>query len=56
MATTNGNGIMPSETRYLKFKHLPNGTTKNGKVALNKYSSTLTNHHDAPGAKVESSL
>lgn len=40
-----------SEHRYLNFKHLPEGTTRDGKLALNRYSSTLTNGHDFPGAQ-----
>jgi dihydroxy-acid dehydratase len=42
----------PEEPRYLNFKHLPDGTMRDGKLALNKYSSTLTNGHDFPGAQV----
>ncbi|KAF2792427.1 dihydroxy-acid dehydratase-like protein [Melanomma pulvis-pyrius CBS 109.77] len=41
----------PEEPRYLNFKHLPDGTMRDGKLALNKYSSTLTNGHDFPGAQ-----
>ncbi|KAF2263023.1 dihydroxy-acid dehydratase-like protein [Lojkania enalia] len=41
----------PEEPRYLDFPHLPDGTMRNGKPALNKYSSTLTNGHDFPGAQ-----
>lgn len=48
----NGHSTSPKVSTFLPFKHLPDGFTRNGKVALNKYSSTLTNHHDAPGAKV----
>jgi dihydroxy-acid dehydratase len=40
------------EARYLSFKHLPDGTMRDGKPALNKFSSTLTNEHDFPGAQV----
>lgn len=42
----------PVEPRYLDFRHLPDGTMRDGKPALNKYSSTLTNAHDFPGAQV----
>lgn len=42
----------PEEPRYLNFRHLPEGTMREGKPALNKYSSTLTNGHDFPGAQV----
>ncbi|KAF2247515.1 dihydroxy-acid dehydratase-like protein [Trematosphaeria pertusa] len=41
----------PVEPRYLDFRHLPDGTMRDGKPALNKYSSTLTNAHDFPGAQ-----
>ncbi|KAF2186631.1 dihydroxy-acid dehydratase-like protein [Zopfia rhizophila CBS 207.26] len=41
----------PEEPRYLSFPHLSNGTLRDGKPALNKYSSTLTNGHDFPGAQ-----
>ncbi|KAI4151089.1 MAG: hypothetical protein LQ340_003703 [Diploschistes diacapsis] len=40
------------EPRYLNFRHLPEGSTRNGKPALNRYSWALTNAHDFPGAKV----
>ena len=40
------------EPRYLDFPHLPDGTMRDGKLALNKYSSTVTNGHDFPGAQV----
>ena len=42
----------PEDPRYLDFPHLPDGTMRDGKLALNKYSSTLTNGHDFPGAQV----
>lgn len=42
----------PEEPRYLNFRHLPEGTMRDGKLALNRYSSTLTNGHDFPGAQV----
>jgi dihydroxy-acid dehydratase len=42
----------PEEPRYLSFRHLPDGTMRDGKLALNKYSSSLTNGHDFPGAQV----
>ncbi|KAH7120897.1 dihydroxy-acid dehydratase-like protein [Dendryphion nanum] len=41
----------PEKPRYLDFRHLPDGTMRDGKPALNKYSSTLTNGHDFPGAQ-----
>lgn len=40
------------EPRYLDFPHLPDGTMRDGKLALNKYSSIVTNGHDFPGAQV----
>ena len=42
----------PEEPRFLNFRHLPDGTMRDGKLALNKFSSTLTNAHDFPGAQV----
>lgn len=39
------------EPRYLDFPHLPDGTIRDGKLALNKYSSIVTNGHDFPGAQ-----
>jgi dihydroxy-acid dehydratase len=42
----------PEEPRYLSFKHLPEGTMRDGKPALNKYSSIFTKDHDFPGAQV----
>ncbi|MCJ1272895.1 hypothetical protein MMC21_000684 [Puttea exsequens] len=39
------------EPRFLDFPHLPNGTTRDGKPRLNRYSSVLTNDHDFPGAQ-----
>lgn len=44
----------PGEARYVPFQTLPNDATWNGKPALNKYSSYITNHHDFPAAKVRS--
>ncbi|KAF2469041.1 dihydroxy-acid dehydratase-like protein [Lindgomyces ingoldianus] len=41
----------PEEPRYLDFPHLPDGTMRDGELALNKYSSTLTKDHDFPGAQ-----
>jgi len=42
----------PEEPRFLSFKHLPEGTVRDGQPVLNRYSSTLTNAHDFPGAQV----
>ncbi|KAF2006309.1 dihydroxy-acid dehydratase-like protein [Amniculicola lignicola CBS 123094] len=41
----------PEEPRFLDFPHLPEGTMRNGKLALNRYSSTLTHGHNFPGAQ-----
>ena len=43
---------LPEEPRFLDFPHLPDGTMRDGKPALNTYSSTLTKDHDFPGAQV----
>jgi dihydroxy-acid dehydratase len=40
------------EPRYLNFPHLPDDATRDGKPALNKYSTTITKDHDFPGAQV----
>ena len=42
----------PEEPRYIEFPHLPAGATRDGKKALNKFSSTLTKGHDYPAAQV----
>lgn len=42
----------PEEPRFLDFPHVPDGTRKDGKLVLNKYSSTITREHDFPGAQV----
>ena len=43
---------MPEEPRFLDFPHLPAGaTTEDGKLRLNRYSSTITKDHDFPGAQ-----
>jgi dihydroxy-acid dehydratase len=42
----------PEEPRYLNFKRLPSDAKlPNGQLALNRYSHTVTNGHDFPGAK-----
>jgi dihydroxy-acid dehydratase len=44
---------LPEEPRFLDFPHLPdNATDIDGKLRLNKYSSTITKDHDFPGAQV----
>jgi len=40
------------EPRYLNFPHLPDDATRDGQPVLNKYSTTITNDHDFPGAQV----
>ena len=42
----------PEEPRFLDFPSLPDDATRDGKPILNKYSSTVTNGHDFPGAQV----
>lgn len=37
--------------RFLNFPHLPDDAERDGKPALNKYSTTLTREHDFPGAQ-----
>ncbi|ERF75376.1 dihydroxy-acid dehydratase [Endocarpon pusillum Z07020] len=39
------------EPRFLSFPHLPEDASRDGKPALNKYSTTLTKGHDFPGAQ-----
>ncbi|KAF6233212.1 hypothetical protein HO173_008501 [Letharia columbiana] len=39
------------EPRFLDFPHLPNGVIRDGKLRLNRYSSTITKDHDFPGAQ-----
>lgn len=42
----------PEEPRFLNFPCMPDGTSRDGKPLLNKYSSVLTKDHDFPGAQV----
>jgi len=42
----------PEEPRFLSFPHLPDDAIRDGKLILNKYSSTITREHDFPGAQV----
>ena len=42
----------PEEPRFLDFPHLPDNAIQDGKLRLNKFSSTLTKDHDFPGAQV----
>ncbi|KAF2841058.1 dihydroxy-acid dehydratase-like protein [Patellaria atrata CBS 101060] len=41
----------PEEPRFLDFPCLPTDTIRDGKLALNRWSSTLTRAHDFPGAQ-----
>ncbi|KZF24503.1 putative mitochondrial dihydroxy acid dehydratase [Xylona heveae TC161] len=43
--------LQPEVPKFLDFPHLPDGATRDGKPALNKYSSTVTKDHDFPGAQ-----
>lgn len=43
---------MPEVPRFLDFPCVPDGTARDGKPVLNKYSSTITRAHDFPGAQV----
>lgn len=39
-------------SRFLEFRHHPYGTkTADGELMLNRYSSTVTNGHEFPGAQ-----
>jgi dihydroxy-acid dehydratase len=41
------------EPRFLNFPRLPDDATReDGQPVLNKYSTTITNDHDFPGAQV----
>ena len=44
--------IEDEEPRFLDFPHLPSGVVQDGKLGLNRYSSTVTKDHDFPGAQV----
>jgi len=45
------------EPRYIQFHHLEHdAVNEDGTPKLNKFSSTLTNNHDFPGAQVGRSL
>lgn len=41
----------PEEPRFLDFPHLSDDAMRDGKPAFNRYSSTLTQGHDFPGAQ-----
>jgi len=45
------------EPHYVQFHHLEHGAVHDdGTQKLNRFSSTLTNSHDFPGAQVSQSL
>lgn len=46
----------PEQPRFLDFPHLPDHSTQDGKLRLNRYSSTITKDHDFPGAQVNRPL
>jgi dihydroxy-acid dehydratase len=37
--------------KYINFPEVPYGTKRDGKLVLNRWSSTITNGHDFPGAQ-----
>jgi dihydroxy-acid dehydratase len=43
---------IPEKPRYIDFPSIPHGTLRDGKPVLNRWSATLTNGHDFPGAQV----
>lgn len=43
---------IPDKPRYIDFPSLEHGTVIDGKLALNRWSHTITNGHDFPGAQV----
>ena len=44
--------VEPEVPRFLDFPHLAEGTTRNGKPALNRFSAMITQGHNFPGAQV----
>jgi dihydroxy-acid dehydratase len=52
MEYSDGSKPPPRAPGYAEFRSLPDGTMRDGKLALNKYSAVLTNDHDFPGAQV----
>ncbi|TGO37228.1 hypothetical protein BHYA_0102g00130 [Botrytis hyacinthi] len=42
---------IPDKPRYIDFPSLEHGTVVDGKLALNRWSHTITNGHDFPGAQ-----
>ena len=48
--------VEDEEPRFLDFPHLPSGVVQDGKLRLNRYSSTVTKDHDFPGAQVSCGL
>lgn len=43
---------IPDKPRYIDFPYLEHGTVIDGKLALNRWSHTITRGHDFPGAQV----
>jgi dihydroxy-acid dehydratase len=43
---------VPEEPRYIEFPEVEYGTLRDGKLVLNRWSHTITNGHDFPGAQV----
>lgn len=41
-----------NQSGYVQFPHLAGDAVRNGKLALNRYSSHITHSHDFPPAKV----
>ncbi|PVH89759.1 dihydroxy-acid dehydratase-like protein [Cadophora sp. DSE1049] len=44
-------GHVPEKPRYINFPSLEPGTVIDGKLALNRWSHTITREHDFPGAQ-----
>jgi dihydroxy-acid dehydratase len=51
MAPSNYQNGVKEEPRYVDFPEIEHGTQRNGKLALNRWSSTITKGHDFPGAQ-----
>jgi len=43
--------LMQDEPRYIDFPSIEHGTMRDGKLVLNRWSSTITKDHDFPGAQ-----
>lgn len=42
----------PEKPKYIDFPYLEHGSLLDGKLALNRWSHTITKGHDFPGAQV----